>query len=250
MIHVHFTIDPALRDLLPRNKRHGECDTVITIRSALLDAVQAQGIPHVEVASLTRNGEPATWNTLLEEGDRIEVLGWQPGEARCDELGIAPSNPPAFLLDVHLGRLASYLRLLGFDTAYPREDPGDPALVSQAVEEHRFLLTCDRHLLMHRALRWGRCVRSRSPVEQAAEVLDALGLHDSAKPFTRCMECNGLLVPPSAEQVRRESPPLVRLRLGLDPAHYKCCAECHRLYWPGTHWERMKKLLYRWGVGG
>lgn len=248
MIPVHFHFHESLKDFLPRGRRGGEYDSEVTLRSGLLDAVQAQGVPHVEVGRLLRNGAVASWSDLVEEGDHVEAFPWEPRETSGVDGVSPPPRPPAFLLDIHLGKLASYLRLLGFDTTYPSPDIGDKALVLRAGEEGRMLLTCDRQLLMHRALRWGTLLRSRDPERQAAELLDRFALRPLAAPFTRCIECNGWLETPDADHVRKDSPPLVRLRLGLKPSAYRACPSCGRLYWPGTHWEKMVKRLERWGI--
>jgi len=248
MIPVQFHFQGSLVDFLARQHRDGTYSTEVTLRSGMLDAIQAQGVPHVEVGRLLRNGTRASWSDLVEAADRIEAFPWAPWQTPGVDNAPPPPLPPAFLLDIHLGKLAGHLRLLGFDSAYPTPDIGDKALVQRAVTESRVLLTCDRHLLMHRALPWGVFLRSRDPERQAAELLERFSLHALAKPFTRCTECNGLLETPSSEHVRRQAPPLVRLRLGVTPSVYRACPSCGRLYWPGTHWQKMVRRLKQWGI--
>lgn len=250
MVEAHFRFYGELNDLLPPQRRGGEYVTRITLRSGVKDAVEAQGVPHPEVAMLQVNGRAANWSHLVEAGDRITAWPYSrdlplPPEHR---LAPPPPDPPPFLLDVHLGRLASYLWLLGFDAAYRSEDPGDAALAARAAGEQRVLLSCDRRLLMHSAVTWGRVLRSRDSRRQVEEVLDRWELRRHARPFTRCMACGGELERASEMHVRRDAPPLVRRRYGLDTRHYRACTRCGRLYWPGTHTDRMESLLRRWEV--
>jgi uncharacterized protein with PIN domain len=156
--------------------------------------------------------------------------------------------PPRFLLDVHLGRLAAYLRLLGFDTEYDRQDPGDEHLAKRAAGEDRILLTCDRGLLMRAGVRHGRLLHSRNSRSQVVEVIERYQLRDHAEPFTRCMACNGLLEGATVELVRENAPPLVRRRYDLNLDYYRSCPQCDRLFWWGTHSDRMAKLLTEWRV--
>ncbi|HEB83985.1 MAG TPA: twitching motility protein PilT, partial [Bacteroidetes bacterium] len=223
---VHLRAYGELNDHLPPAWRGREREIVPPLRSSVKDTLESVGIPHVEVALLLLNGEPVDWRPLLRAGDRVAAY---PQAAGFDFSGVSrvwdpPPRPPRFVLDVHLGRLAAYLRLLGFDTLYQPVDPKDPALVHAAVEEERVLLTCDRRLLMHGALRWGRWVRNRQPREQTAEILDRYGLRDLARPFTRCLACNGLLVPADPARVKRDAPPGALRAHGVE--EFSRCPDC------------------------
>ncbi len=250
MIEVRFRFYGELNELLPRSRRGREYGVEITLRSSLFDAVQSQGVPHTEVALLLLNGEETGWDPLLTFGDRVSVYP-QPRQLHLpasQSRTQPPPAPPRFVADVHLGRAATYLRLLGLDTLYWGSDPGDAALARIADEEQRVLLSCDRGLLMHRRVRWGQLLRSRRPVEQVEEVLERYGLRETATPFSRCMACNGTLAGAPREVIADMAPPLVRRRFGLKQEYYRHCPGCGRLFWPGTHWDRMGALLERWGV--
>lgn len=252
MIEVRFRFYGELNDLLPRSRQGREYGTGITLRSSLFDAVQSQGVPHTEVSLLLLNGEEAGWELLLEPGDRLSVypkLHHFPLDRSQSLIAPPATTPPRFVADVHLGRAATYLRLLGLDTLYWGEDPGDAALARVADEEQRVLLSCDRGLLMHRRVRWGQLLRSRRPAEQIEEILQRYDLHGAVLPFSRCMACNGVLEHAPGEAIAEKAPPLVRKRFGLAREYYRLCPTCGRLYWPGTHWDRMGKLLARWGIG-
>jgi len=152
------------------------------------------------------------------------------------ELG---TDSPRFLADAMLGRLARWLRVLGFDTAYDATLP-DPALVRLAEADGRVLLTRDRHLL--RELRPARAleIRRDAPLEQLQEVVAALTLSQPRELFTRCIVCNTPLSPPLADdQAAALLPPSAR---GL-PGPTRRCPTCARLYWPGSHVRRMRQAL-------
>jgi hypothetical protein len=155
--------------------------------------------------------------------------------------------PPRFAADAMLGRLARWLRALGFDTSYEAA-LADPALVRLAAAEARILLTRDRHLL--RELRPAPALELRhdAPLAQLREVVAALGLAPPAELFTRCLVCNAELSGPLAvAEAAALLPPLAR-ELG---GPVRRCPGCGRVYWPGSHVRRMRRALERalpgWG---
>lgn len=148
---------------------------------------------------------------------------------------------PRFAADAMLARLARWLRLLGWDTTLDPALP-DPELVFLANEQHRTLLTRDRHLLRElRPHRWHE-VRSDAPLEQLRDVVQALRLSPPFELFTRCTVCNTLLSEPLPPDLREMLlPPDVRELPG--PA--RRCPGCQRLYWQGSHARRMRDALER-----
>jgi uncharacterized protein with PIN domain len=148
-----------------------------------------------------------------------------------------PGSELCFVADTHLGRLAAYLRILGFDTLY-RNDYGDEELARLACGE-RILLTRDRGLLMRSQVTSGCYVRATHPREQLAEVVRRFGLSRVMAPFRRCVHCNTLLEPTKKE--------LVNERLLPETRHYYdefyLCPECDRIYWKGSHYRRMQNLI-------
>ena len=163
----------------------------------------------------------------------------------------APLRVTRFLLDVHLGRLARALRLLGLDAAWGR-DLDDGELARRSAEERRILLTRDRGLLKRRAVTHGYLVRSLRPPEQLREVLRRFDLVDRAgrpasaqvRPFSRCLRCNLPLEDLSAAEAAEEKktgriPP----RVGELYDRFRRCPGCRRIYWRGTHWEQLRRRL-------
>jgi uncharacterized protein len=174
------------------------------------------------------NGARATLQRTVREGDDIEVLAFSgvQGEARL------------FLADAHLGGLARFLRMLGFDTVHD-QTLADREIRRIAQGERRIVLTRDRDLLKCREIDRGCYVRSPKPDAQLREVAARYQLARHARPFTLCLHCNLPLAPLAKDQAASRVPPRV---LELHDA-FTHCAGCDRVYWPGTHYERMRATL-------
>jgi uncharacterized protein with PIN domain len=186
------------------------------------------------------NGSAATFDTQLDDGDRVSVY---PVFESLDIGPVAhlrprPLRSPRFILDVHLGRLAAFLRLLGFDADYANSFD-DVTLTRRAVEEGRILLTRDRGLLKRSAITRGYCVRSTDPREQVVEILRRFDLAGTIRPFSRCLACNGVLQRVTKDDVVESVPP----RVGESHEVFTRCARCGRVYWRGSHYERLERLV-------
>jgi hypothetical protein len=143
-----------------------------------------------------------------------------------------------FVLDVHLGKLARYLRLLGFDTLY-RPDCDDATIVSLSLAGSRLILTRDKGLLKHAAVTRGYWLRSTVPRQQLREIVRAFDLAGSMHPFTRCMRCNCELTPVAKDAVASRLPPRVRSHFD----EFAQCPGCAQVYWRGSHYERLRQLV-------
>ncbi len=143
-----------------------------------------------------------------------------------------------FILDVHLGRLAKYLRLCGFDSLFSAFFE-DREIIETAIREDRVILTRDRLLLKSATKAKGCLVKSQYHQEQLREVFGEFRLKDHVRLFTRCIACNTLL-----EDVRKED---VADRLQADTSRYyskfRRCPACDRIYWEGSHYDNMKRSL-------
>ena len=165
----------------------------------------------------------------------------------CAVSGVAPGlgsyngrGEPSFIADNHLGRLAAYLRMLGFDTLY-RNDYQDPELAAVAHQEGRILLTRDRRLLMRREVDYGCCLRSLDSREQLGEVVRRYALAQTARPFRRCLRCNHELEVVDKAAVLERLQPLTRRYF----EEFARCPGCDQVYWKGSHYERMLELIRR-----
>ena len=144
-----------------------------------------------------------------------------------------------FVADCMLGRLAKWLRILGFDVLYFSKAE-DPALVEIARRDGRILLTRDTGLIERTAKRPDRLfVRSDVWEDQVVQVLDEYGLWDEIRPNTRCIACNIPLKPLSREQARN----LVTPYVGGRASSFAVCPGCERVFWQGTHYGEMEKRI-------
>ncbi len=145
-------------------------------------------------------------------------------------------------MDCNVGRLARWLRIAGFDTVFEK-DIDDSRLVRRALAESRVLLTRDTGILQRRVAASGRLkvilIRDDSVKAQLAQVFSVLEIGDRLRPFTVCPECNGVLVPRAKHEVGELVPPYVF----KTQEQFMQCPDCGRVYWRGTHWQRMAKEL-------
>ena len=153
---------------------------------------------------------------------------------------------PRFIADAMLGRLARWLRTLGYDTAYD-DAIADAELVRRAFEEGRHILTRDRRLFGEWRIDGGLLLESEGPLEQLREVVAAFRLPRPTRLFTRCRECNG--VPAAVD--RRAAAARVPARVLERARDFAACPGCGRVYWEGSHTARMRSVLARvFGSGG
>jgi uncharacterized protein with PIN domain len=230
----------ALNDFLPRPSRQSTLKCTIDARVSVKDLIEAVGVPHPEIDVILVNGEPATFGRLIGEGDRVTAY---PAFARLPipdgvRVGPPPLLMPRFVADGHLGRLAAYLRLMGFDTLY-RNDITDRELAAISSRDDRVLLTRDVGALEHRAVVRGHWMRNVEPARQLVEVLRHYDLALVAAPFSRCLRCNSTLHPTDKSTISYLLPERTR-------EHYDDfvrCDSCGRVYWKGSHYERMQRLV-------
>ncbi|MFO7278622.1 MAG: Mut7-C RNAse domain-containing protein [Pseudomonadota bacterium] len=240
MPQAEFRFYEELNDYLPPALRKRSFVRAFDGTPAVKDVIEAVGVPHTEVDLILVDGRSVGFAHRLRGGERVAVY---PVFERLDirpllRLRPRPLRVTRFVADVHLGTLARYLRLLGFDTVY-RNDLDDPQLVRISVNERRVLLTRDVGLLKHGALTHGYWLRSTAPRRQLAEVIDALSLRREIRPFTRCMRCNGELrvIPRAAAKGRVPEHVYRRSR------RFVQCADCGNVYWRGTHFQRLERLV-------
>jgi uncharacterized protein with PIN domain len=148
----------------------------------------------------------------------------------------SPAPPLKLLADGMLGRLVRWLRVLGYDTAYA-PDTDDTELVRRARAQGRVLLTADRALAARRGART-LLIESQTLADQLRQVRAELG-PPPGPAFSRCVACNGELAPVDKSALAGRVPPYVF----ATQQEFHRCLDCGRIYWPGTHVERMKAVL-------
>ena len=226
---TEFDFDPDLQPLLHRDLRGQLVKIHFKGPQSVKHLIESLHIPHTEIGLLSANGETIGLDYIVHNGDRIEVRP----VPRVDL-----DEEPRFVLDGHLGRLASHLRMLGLDCLYNNEYE-DNKLVHVSVEEKRILLTRDRLLLMHKVVTQGYLIRSLNSTEQLHEVVERFRLVKWVRPFQRCINCNHLLEPVEKEIVLEKLEPLTKKYYD----DFKLCPSCDQVYWRGSHYERMVELI-------
>ena len=154
---------------------------------------------------------------------------------------------PRFIVDLNVGRLATWLRVMGYDTLFPRED-GDNELVRVALRENRVLVTRDSGLARRRAVRLGQLrlvlIVADDRRGQLRQLVRELGLNLDNR-FSRCVVCNDPLADVTRAEIADRLPPYVL----QTQQRFRRCPRCQRLYWPGTHWSNMLLELEQLGAG-
>ncbi len=229
-----------LNDFVAPAARQSTVPVRVARGATVKDLVESRGVPHTEIDLLLVNGESVGFERLLADGDRVAAY---PVFEAFDVAPVTRVRPEPlrqvrFVLDVHLGRLARYLRLAGFDTLYDRRwDDGELAAIASG--QHRVVLTRDQGLLKRRAVTHGYFVRSTAPPRQLAEVVGRFDLVRLAAPFTRCVSCNGVLAPAERSEVAGDVPERSRRWC----TGFQRCLSCRRVYWQGSHHPRLRQIL-------
>jgi uncharacterized protein with PIN domain len=229
-----------LRDFLGKPQTDGVVRYPVTRRASLKDVIEALGPPHTEIHRLSVNGLETDFRRLLEPGMDVDI---KPATFPIDvtrPTGLRPDPLPrlAFAADANVGKLATLLRLLGFDTSYdPKRD--DASLADHAAESNRVVLSRDRTCLKRSRIVQGRWIRANEPRQQLVEVMAAYGLAAIMNPFSRCLRCNQPLVAVEKKAILDQLQPLTRRYY----ENFFQCETCGRIYWAGSHHEGMERLL-------
>jgi len=229
-----------LGDFLDVRLRGAAIECGLPSKRSVKDLIESLGVPHCEVFVVLVDGESATFDRVIEGGERIAVY---PEFSELDATGLVVAGAPSpsdgrFVLDGHLGRLAAYLRAAGFDVAYDR-DAADDSIARVAADEDRVVLTRDVGLLKRSIVRHGRFVRATAPRGQLVEIVRRFRLAGRAAPFTRCLRCNTPLVPATKDEARDAVPPRIVERFD----EFARCPTCRRTFWRGTHHARIAEVV-------
>jgi uncharacterized protein with PIN domain len=239
-VGLSFRFYAQLNDFLPAARRYRRFHHRLPSPASVKDVIESLGVPHPEVDVIVVNGVPEQFAYRLDDGDQVAVY---PCFTAIDvpavtRVGAAPIHPIRFVVDVHLGKLASFLRLGGFDAVVMADDEAAAAI---SANDRRVLLTRDVGLLKRGIVTVGYWVRSTKPEEQLAEVLARYDLVDRIDPFSRCMRCNTSLIDANADAVAARILPGTREAF----REFRECLQCGRIYWRGSHYEQLVAVLNR-----
>lgn len=147
-----------------------------------------------------------------------------------------------FIADSNVGKLARWLRMIGYDTLLFKEKD-DKRMIQIALKEGRVILTKDTQIMKRRLITNSKLkaifIKHDDPKAQLQQTVKALNLDYHFKPFSLCLECNQALMPRSKDEVQS----LVPSYVFKTQKQYTECPSCHRIYWQGTHWQAMVKEL-------
>ncbi len=222
----------SLNEFLPPNRRDRTIQMVFQGNQTYKHLIESIGVPHPEIAAIQVNDSPGELNQIALENCRLDVYPYPPGDPR-----IRPASV-GFVLDGHLGKLASYMRILGFDVRY-HFDANDETLAAISAAENRILLTRDRGLLERKQVLFGYWIRVQDSRQQLLDVVHRYDLMGEIHPFTRCPKCNGSLNAVDKESIAAD---LLPNTLAFYHQFWQC-AECRQVYWQGSHYQHIQNWL-------
>lgn len=237
---VHLRFYAELNNFLPQRERQKSIEYSFPGPITVREVIESMKVPPAEVDLILVNGKPVDYEYHVNDLDYISIY---PVFEHFDistvsQLRKVPLRISKFILDAHLGKLAKYLRIFGFNTLY-KNDFSDNAIREIANRESRIILTRDRDLLNSKNVTHGYYVRAIHPKEQLAEIIDKFDLYSQFNPFSRCINCNHELQEVHKMEIRDE----------IDSDTWKIfddfykCPDCNKIYWKGSHYERMNEFI-------
>ncbi|MDY7001473.1 MAG: Mut7-C RNAse domain-containing protein [Thermodesulfobacteriota bacterium] len=241
-----FRFHEGIKELLRPGNREGGFFCPVSRRASVKDVIESLGVPHTEVGRITLDGLEKDFSYLPAEGDILDVYAIKPPldvTSAC-LLRPRPLQKISFVVDVNVGKLARLLRLLGLDAAYDYLWR-DTKIAHVAASQGRVALSRDRSLLKRKKVEFGRLIRAGHPQDQLLEVLSFFGIKGPFKTFSRCLHCNLELAPVDKAEILHRLEPLTKKYFHV----FHICPGCGRIYWPGSHHEKMLDWLEGVGLG-
>jgi len=240
MHKIQFRFYEELNDFLPEVKRKVRFTYNYIDRASVKDIIESLGVPHTEVDMILVNDNSVRFDYLIKDSDDISVypLFESFDVSEVQHLRPKPLRNPKFIADVHLGKLARYLRMVGFDVLY-KNNFDDDEIVKISLEEKRAILTKGRGILKRNDVTHGYWVRSGKVKAQVVEIIKRFDLKKLIEEFTRCIECNSMLESISKKEVINELPP----KVSSSQNSFSVCPSCKKVYWKGTHYQRMLSFI-------
>ena len=240
MTKAEFCFHGCLGDFFNASQKEHSIEVDLKGYETVKHLIEALGVPHTEIDLIVIGGSPVDFKYRVKGGEKIQIypLGTDINIHPKPNLRPELNEEIKFVLDGHLGKLATYLRLLGFDVIY-ENDANDRKLAEISCRDERVLLTRDRGLLMRSIVVHGYWVRSKSPRQQLTEVIQRYSLVQHIRPFARCPHCNTELKFVAKEEIYDR----LELKTQLFYDDFRICLSCDQIYWKGSHVQRMEALF-------
>ncbi|HDP75370.1 MAG TPA: twitching motility protein PilT [Bacteroidales bacterium] len=228
-----------LNDFLPSSVKQKEQRVGFWGKPAVKDLIESLGVPHVEIFLILVDGLPVNFSFRPAEGSLISCYP-KFSSISISSIALRPNFevPPRFVLDVHLGRLAAYLRFCGFDTLYDKSYT-DNNILDIALADGRVILTRDKGILRNGKALYGYFLRNTNPQLQLSEVVEYFDLAAYLEPFSRCSLCNGEVVQVEKSVVENQVP---RTTFQIYNDFFQC-SSCGQIYWEGPHFNRIAAMI-------
>jgi len=235
-----FRFYEELNDFLPKHRRKTTFEAGFKGKRSIKDMIESLGVPHTEIDLILVNGKSVDFNYIIQDGDRISVypVFESLNITNVTLLRKVPLRGHKYIADVNLGNIVKYMRVLGFDLYY------DPLLSTRKIieiskRENRIILTKSKKLLKFKDVTHGIFIRPGTAKEQIRRIIEYLDIKDNIKPFSRCLRCNTLLKSVAKEKILDRIPP--KTKKFCD--EYVQCQSCDKIYWKGTHFINMEKIV-------
>jgi uncharacterized protein with PIN domain len=237
-----FRFYEELNDFLPRHRRKTDFEVEIRGKRSIKDMIEALGVPHTETDLILVKGESVDFTYILQDGDRISVypVFESLNIGNVTRLRKLPLRKTKFIADINLGHIVKYMRILGFDVHFDTL-LSNRQIIEISSKENRIVLTKSRNLLKFKDITHGFFIRPGTTEEQVREIIDFLDIMDNVKPFSRCLRCNSPLKSIPKETIIDRIPP----KTGVFYDEYSYCKPCDKIYWKGTHFAKMKRVVDR-----
>lgn len=235
-----FHFHGEINYFLPKKRRDIPFQHPIHHKASIKDWIESLNPPHTEVGLIVVNGESVNFDFIIESEMQIDVYTDFDALMLPNKSRLHPpyQGKPRFVLDTHLGRLASYLRMMGFDTLY-RNDYPDDELAFVSNSENRILLTRDIGLLKRSLVIYGYYMRETNPKKRILEVSRKYNLPEQITPFQYCMSCNGAIQSVAKADILSK----ITLQTARYYDQFYQCQTCQKIYWRGSHYQKMQAFI-------
>ena len=214
-------------------------------KTSIKNIIESLGVPHTEIGKIVVENKEVDFNFIPVNSQKINILPVQPpfDVTKPSLLRPEPLQKIRFIADVNVGKLALLLRMLGLDTEYSSRFL-DKDILSLSKKEKRIVLSKDTGLLERKQIIFGKHVRSIYPDDQLVEIIQYFGINGPFNYFSRCLRCNKKLVQVEKNDILHRLEPKTKKYFN----RFKICPQCQRIYWRGSHHEKMKRRLQKSGI--